>query len=131
MEVKDLMVGDWVSVSGTPMQVACIGINKIAFEDQVGRIFSRYCADVEPIQMTAEILEKNGWMVESDSKTFKKEGAYKVVQRYLTLPTEFYIGYIDKDSFTEDKFHAEVYVRYLHVFQHTLKIFDIEQKIIL
>lgn len=23
MEVKDLMVGDWVSVSGTPMQVAC------------------------------------------------------------------------------------------------------------
>lgn len=130
MEVKDLMVGDWVSVSGTPMQVACIGTNKIAFEDQIGRIFSRYCADVEPIQMTSEILEKNGWMVESDSKTFKKKGAYKVVQRYLTLPTEFYLGYIE-DSLIEDKFHAEVYVRYLHVFQHALKLFDIEQKIIL
>lgn len=33
MDAKDLMVGDWVSVSGIPMQVACIGINKIAFED--------------------------------------------------------------------------------------------------
>lgn len=97
----------------------------------MGRIFSRYCDEVEPIQLTAEILEKNGWMVESDSKTFKKKGAYKVVQRYLTLPTEFYLGYMDKDSVEEDKFHAEVYVRYLHVFQHALKIFDIEQKIIL
>lgn len=61
---KDLMVGDWVANrNGSPMQIVVVDEdNAYACEGNEERpwIFG-YDEDYEPIPLTPEILEKNGW----------------------------------------------------------------------
>ena len=61
---KDLMVGDWVANrNGSPMQIVAVDEdNAYACEGNEERpwIFG-YDEDYEPIPLTPEILEKNGW----------------------------------------------------------------------
>ena len=66
MEANELMIGDWVLVNGTPMQIQAINDidGEIMASDEL------YCLiedrahsedKVEPISLTPEILEKNGF----------------------------------------------------------------------
>lgn len=67
MKANELMIGDWVLVNGTPMQIQAI--NDIDGEIMAGD--ELYCLiedrvhsedKIEPIPLTAEILEKNGFI---------------------------------------------------------------------
>lgn len=66
LNVNELMIGDWVLVNGNPMQIQAI--NDIDGEIMAGD--ELYCLvedrvhsedKIEPIPLTAEILEKNGF----------------------------------------------------------------------
>ena len=55
MKATDLMIGDWVSIK--PLSAYIYTRRKIKIQD-----FSNlYKMDFVPIQLTREILEKNGW----------------------------------------------------------------------
>ena len=63
MKCKKLMVGDLVSYNGTIMQIIFVGNGYATYEDDEGNPYhlddSHY--PPEPIPLTPEILEKNGW----------------------------------------------------------------------
>lgn len=66
MKPKDLMLGDWVLINNTPHRIQAIdGIDaEIQADDELYYIGEdRYHSEdkVEGIQVTSEILEKNGW----------------------------------------------------------------------
>lgn len=60
MEVTGLMIGDWVSVTGTPMRIGALGTIKAGFLDGKGEMFFHNYDILEPIPLTHEILVKNG-----------------------------------------------------------------------
>lgn len=121
MEAKDLMVEDWVSVSGTPMQVACIGTTKVGFKDEKGGIFFHLYEEVKPIPLTAEILKKNGydyndslaeWATDSFCIDFGHE-LFEDEPDYLFV----WVG------------NCHVVLQYAHELQHTLRLCGIEKEI--
>lgn len=66
MDAKEMMIGDWVLVNSTPMQIQAINDidGEIMADDELyclieDRVHSE--DKIEPIPLTAEILEKNGW----------------------------------------------------------------------
>lgn len=87
MKINELMIGDWVLFNGNPKKVTSLfvtdlGVDQIyVFEKtcQVGTI-SEY---VEPIPLTAEILEKNGFKKTTDEK-------YCMCDDYYELSAEEY-----------------------------------------
>ena len=69
MKANELMIGDWISVMEIPAQVFELSYDKeekemtIGILDPQGEVYSCYYGydHVEPIPLTAEILEKNGF----------------------------------------------------------------------
>lgn len=61
MNAKDLMIGDFVAVNNTPLQISALGTAKAGFIDAKGEMFYHYYDNIEPIPLTAEILRKSGF----------------------------------------------------------------------
>ena len=62
LKSTDLMVGDWVmNANGKPMQVKSIVFGHFACAENGGANCWEYNNNFEPIQITPEILEKNGF----------------------------------------------------------------------
>lgn len=64
IRADQLQIGDYVLVSGTPRRVESITKNKIGyhFNPQTDkRLYYARLHDVEPIEITEEMLEKNGF----------------------------------------------------------------------
>ena len=63
MKCKELMVGDLVSHNEVPIQIIFVGNGYANYEDEEGgpcQLDDKYYPP-EPIPLTPEILEKNGW----------------------------------------------------------------------
>lgn len=67
MKANELMTGDWVLVNGTPMQIQAVD----AIDGEIMAGDELYCLiedrvhsedKIEPVPLTAEILEKNGFV---------------------------------------------------------------------
>lgn len=122
LQAKDLMIGDWVmnTHNRKPEQV-CEIMERMAMLDYN----DLYDYDeIEPIPLTAEILEKNGF-VEWEDKCYRWEYADGI--------------YINAD-FTEEEpwahisnrcYHATPVCRYVHEFQHALRLCGIEKEIVI
>lgn len=66
---KDLMIGDWLKhYNGTPMQVTKITTEHFACSENRGANCWEYNNKFEPIPLTPEILEKNGFTLENKVK---------------------------------------------------------------
>ena len=141
MTAKDLMIGDWVLFAGDKYQ-----IHKEDFS-------AKY--NFEPIKLTSEILEKNGF-IEIEKEHFKETSTH--IYAYLGDNDEFedgfaicgsdkvgyYLGYnlngypvfIGKNvPSTDPNCMGYVYpkynVNYVHQLQHILNLFEIETNIII
>lgn len=127
----DLMIGDWVLCHGKPMQIMEI------FSDVVNcEVWPYDYADLEPIPLTAEILEKNGWKDISDHtlkgcETFRLHLEQRSFDYTLTLKM--------RDYFRLDSYDDRVYTlcevnfgfKYVHELQHALRLCGIDKEIIL
>ena len=129
MEVNELMVGDWVSVAGTPMKVACIGTNRIGFEDSKGEIFFHDADNVEAIELYTLLLEGNGFiLVENETPAWELEfrscyGVEKVKIDYSGHGSKLF-------AYDEDKSESiELSIRYVHQLQHALRLMGIDKEI--
>lgn len=134
MKATELMIGDWVLVKGKPTRVTDVtkfeGINRewiVGCEDG-GCIREE---DIEPILLTEEILEKNGY---ERVEGFPTEEAYFIdddgdFDPYLVVRS---FDFNESFALCTTECHMSVFcIAYVHEFQHLLKLCDINKEIIL
>ena len=122
MKANELMIGDWVRIKITQHNTKVTNIDANSVYTEFA--FPIRYDEIEPITLTPEILEKNGFVGWRD-KCYRWEYAEGI--------------YINID-FTEEEpwahisnrcYSATPICRYVHELQHALKLFGIEKEIIL
>ena len=121
-QANDLMLGDWIKIGKVPLRV--IQLTHFAHKDDsvVLETGSEYL-DVEPIPLTAEILEKNGWNVPQAKLWWECFNVGFWLRQYVDGRFEIMT---DEDSdciFTTN--------RYVHELQHALRLCGIDKEIVL
>ena len=120
MEAKDLMIGDWVNIAveeyNNPTRIREIGpfwVKVIKDEMEYGNIL------VTPIPLTTEILEKNGFVYDSEDKLFED-----IYPRISMLYAQYRLvenGGINYGEMSE--------IKYVHELQHVLRLCGIDKDI--
>lgn len=100
MKSNELMIGDWVICKDYPMIPSLI---KLKAEH-----FVRSLCEFEPIPLTAEILEKNGFVVEP-------RYCYDEPLQYCEIVDGLWIN-ISGENYFEGK------LEYVHELQHALRL---------
>lgn len=136
---RDLMIGDWLMhANGTPMQVKRIVFGHFACGEKYTN-FWEYNNTFQPILLTPEILEKNGFTLENKVKHPARyiynvsysnsvivdfdcynngQGAIKCILAGVGLVSNSFIRIYGKDI-------------YVHQLQHALKACGIDKEIII
>jgi hypothetical protein len=129
----DLMVGDWVQHNDKPKTIDVIWPYSVSLNDPEKTYGSIYAdkfsiKEIQPIELTPEILEKNGWV------KFQMYYRYRIDDtQYLEwYPHEGMLQrlYIHKDNSREIVFTVSG-IYYVHELQHALKLLKIDKEIIL
>ena len=128
MTAKDLMVGDWVFITGNiPRRVLCVDkimteLVVVHFANWLG--FGKVeCSKISPIPLTKEILEKNGLACGSEHPShFKEDNKYalELWANYDGCSISWYIG--DGEYLIKN-------INYVHELQHILRLLNIEKEI--
>lgn len=126
MKANELMIGDWLKhYNGTPMQVTKITTEHFACAENGGVNCWEYNNKFEPIPITPEILEKNGFETHpSNIRMFFEHDNYRLCY-YINSNNHFTI-YNNIDGSLVQKVIVNV-----HELQHALKLCGIDKKIIL
>lgn len=127
MKLSELMIGDWVYVEkfGKPIRVESVGYTAFVgyehFQEIDGSIYG-----IKPIELTEEILEKNGWIL-------KEFGCHKQFQySFEDYGTEIVLKIdYEKPNFIVSFFRATFALKYVNELQHMLKLCGIEKEIVL
>lgn len=139
MKASELMIGDWVIRRGVPEEpVRLYDMNvlaNIAYLDQDGRGVTEKFKNIEPIPLTEEILEKNGFKKkvwreyrETDIITYAIGGGFFIE---VTVG-EYWL--VDNCSDSNDGYYTSnwiVKVEYIHKLQHLMRDLEIEKEIVL
>lgn len=128
---EELMIGDYVSVSGTPLKIAALGTVKAGFLDGKGEMFYHSYDSIAPIQLTDEILEKNGFRILG--------GVFKLLYETCNGWYHARLGEVKRGLYLADLQHykTELYCRksyygainYFHELQHALRLCGINKEI--
>lgn len=137
MDSKDLMIGDWVLYNGDPIRVEEIitrqmGGNCINGEWETAELYDAINTDdIQPIPLTPEILEKNGFeRVEAKSTIFCYPNSKTNMQVYLDdYPTDGWYLNIRKSVKGSRHIVLETQITYVHQLQHALRLCGIEKTI--
>ena len=119
---KDIMVGDYIANrNGSPMQIVAVDEdNAYACEGNEERpwIFGDYeGCEPQPIILTPEILEKNGW---------KRHGIFMDIK----ADENFNINFSWTDRYGESLFQNGYYMcdcKYVHTLQHALRLCGLDE----
>lgn len=109
MKVTELKIGDWVSIFHKPYQVEAINCSFIEATGY-GRC---WLEDLEPINLTSDILIKNGWKLD-DTRAYDRfdDGNTTI---YEKGPGTF-------DVWLDNEKNLPRYIHYVHDFQNVLSI---------
>lgn len=118
---KDLMVGDWVMFNDKPCQVKGLQSDDSAF--LVGYKSMYYLIDVEPIPLTPEILEKNGF--ERD-----RNDGYAILRLEDNSEFFYYFHEYKLTKFYKSEIIFRCQCVYAHELQHALKLCGIDKEIV-
>ena len=130
MKATELMTGDWVynTHNKQPEQVVEIREHMVmlAYNDLYDY------DDIEPIPLTAEILEKNGWKEEHDgiARQYVSEDCRVILHdddRFLNTQQEWYIHIDSVDMRTIGCLE----LTFVHELQHFLWLCNIEKEIVI
>lgn len=131
MKATDLMIGDYVEITG---KGAC-RVKHINWPSQ----HEEMDAKLHPIPLTPEILEKNGFKKENGGKImgFNIADSYELVYQGRTNFDKFWI-YI-QDFGESKKWHIKInghfdisgFINDVHELQHALKLCGIDKEIVL
>jgi hypothetical protein len=125
MKVEDLMVGDWVYITEHPMRKEAKQVKP--------EHFLRSLVTFEPIPLTPEILEKNGF--DRDERITLYCDYIGVDDRVILNNDKAYINsanewlvYIDSEDYSTI---ASCELTYVHELQHILRLCKIDKEIVL
>lgn len=142
VNIRNLMVGDWVKTNPSCGKLACDIKSSIAMVSEIG--FSNsdgmyvtfvgikgqyYDDEIEPIPLTKEIMEKNGFnLYPEETNVFYLNAGYQHDLDIVCL----YIGDIERPSiYGNDSLGEKTYVvlhcKYVHELQHVLKMCGIKK----
>ena len=141
MEARDLMISDWVWYNNQPHQIRQLGIFGV---DRDGEDYPAVCVgkpngiglilernEIEPIPLTPEILEKNGWVYNDEVEKFFPQ---TWVGGGLMLQGTDDCGYrivVTSDYDDEDTNDTPFIILYVHELQHALRLRRIKKEIVL
>lgn len=124
MNSKELMIGDWAIFNGNPLKVQAIDSRDSEIVAGDGIFCTEesrwaYTADkVEGIPLTPEILEKNGFVFDSDFWTIANPRYNNVrMVRYCSIDEEATDAFLGHWAFDEN--YA---IDYVHELQHALRL---------
>jgi hypothetical protein len=131
MKANDLMVGDYISVkpSGMPIKVAAVHHKKVAYHAVVNKLEWVRESLLEPIPLTPDILEKNGWFYNNEDEKFFPQ---TWVGGGLMLQGADDCGYcivVTSDYDDEDTNVTPFIILYIHELQHALRLRRIKKEI--
>lgn len=146
MKATELMIGDWVIRKGVPeepMRVYDIKTSVgIVYLDQDGRGITEKFENIEPIPLTPEILEKNGftkydvghnvvgWSIMDDDNLYSAIPFTLTDNDFDTESGKYKWGPVEDDR--EESFVREMgRINYVHELQHLLKQCKIKKEIVL
>ena len=132
IRVTDLMVGDLVLHDGKVIRVDAVHKRKIGYHKTKDKLTWLFCGQFEPIPLTPEILEKNGF--ERD-KNISLYNAYTGINSRVTLHDDFmsmnsrnmWHVHIDSEDYSTI---AGCELTYVHELQHLLRLCKIVDKIV-
>lgn len=133
MKATELMIGDWVMFNHNPVRVAILGAADKSIGLAAGKnVFGQPFSMIDPIPITAEILEKNGF-----KKQYGNDWCYYKYKDDDTSKESLYYILYDIDSlyleiaaFTNASGeYNRMGVCYVHELQHTLKLCGIDKEI--
>lgn len=84
LKISDLSVGDWVRYKGKEYTIASIYVAAEGYPHEVALTYQGICCGcayidyLEPIPITAEILEKNGWKLSKSNWFEFEDGEWKI-----------------------------------------------------
>lgn len=131
LKLSDLSVGDWVRCRGRNGRIECLRVIgdderiSVAVKSYLGTMYQFVdIEDIEPIPITAEILESN-WFVKNGEYNEWNIGNWNDIPFIgISLSRQsMRIKNIGTDIFLENK------VVYVHQLQHTLRLAGIDKEI--
>lgn len=126
MEITDLMIGDWVNIKDYPTIAQPMQVKK--------EHFVRSLVEFEPIPITPEILEKNGYSYNETRDVWEliPNDGFGICRDEDDNCFYFCLGIFDAfNSYSDITYHYITKVEYVHELQHALKLCGIEKEIIL
>ena len=142
MKANNLMIGDYISVkpSGMPIKVAAVHHKKVAYHAVINKLTWIRESLLEPIPLTLEILENNGFE-KSYSSILTADGYKKLPQYKYKNMTQVQdicrnlitISYSDLEGGVYDiqcGIGSHIYdLKYVHQLQHALRLCGIKKEI--
>ena len=134
MKANELMIGDWVlTLDSTHKEKVFAQVDAIE-EGKHSILVTKECSNwfvdidwIEPIPLTPEILEKNGFV--------KVENTLTSTIIYSFRDSLFRIGVFDFSHITMDSYYTDsscdIFISSVHQLQHALRLCGIEKEIIL
>ena len=132
MKTSELMLGDYVSTPKGIFRVTAIQDNDVIFTDYADDITGAVdIEDVQPVPLTEEIIEKNGFEKQTDE--FCKEYYNLVGTDFCVLYVDniWWFGQMDCESETHNRPDPFFAVNKVHKLQHALRMCDIEKEVVL
>lgn len=124
MKPTDLMIGDWVIIKDYPMK---------AMPKQMSpEYYTRSLVEIEPIPLTPEILEKNGFPYDNKERLYYPfSNKAFAIERDEHDDRVFYYSMYVYNPYSSFNWHEIIEIRYVHELQHALKLCGIEKEIVL
>ena len=118
MKATELIIGDWVSCGGTPIRVENIHGDCINFQHDIPFVQEEFMidfAEIVPISLTPEILEKNKFNQVIDTCKIKTYHRKPINVIMFSTPE---ITILPEESFII----KNLKIQYVHEFQHILRL---------
>ena len=122
MTKYDLMIDDWVFNTFNKQPERVFGINELGVMLYYNDIYD--LDEIEPILLTPKILDKNGFVSYSTGVAPILGITYPECSIVLAYMNDYW-------QITVDSIVYKIKIKYVHEFQHTLKLLNIKNEVIL
>lgn len=142
MKATDLMIGDWVYVNGLTQQVFDLAYNQnekeltVGVLDPQGDVYQCFYGfdHVEPIPLTGEILEKNGFVngiLRVFATPFLRQRVWSKVEVYEYRPYRVgkQINAYRLMIGGKESSGVDIHINHVHELQHAFRLCGIEKEI--
>lgn len=132
MDIKELSIGDWMQYKGRAWQVCSL----YQFTEEVGlwRKDSQFCeniSDIEPIPITPEILEKNGWVEYSDVRNSWKLDIADYMRVWMFKNSHDWAFQVINWESEYNHEMAKAYITSIHQLQNAIRLAGLGKEIVL